>query len=297
MTGLDLAWCFLIVFVLYVLIAGAARPSSASGRSSRSGPRSGRSTRRRRPRTSSSVAEPTPAAPPDPSRSRAPGSTVTSPPTGPGSMSRRRARRRAAGAAAARLPASSGGPGAHQLPALAAAGYRAVAMDLRGYGGSDKTPRRLRPGHPRPGRRRRRQGARRPQRGAGRPRLGRVRRAGRPPSLHPREVSALCAVSAPHPLAMLRALRPGRGLARCGTCWRCSCRWLPERRLADPRQRLPARPPARLERSRLGVPGRRRPSRRTSGRSACGRPRTARWSTTAGCSAPGCAPTGGGSAG
>ena len=27
-----------------------------------------------------------------------------------------------------------------QLPALAAAGYRAVAMDMRGYGGSDKTP-------------------------------------------------------------------------------------------------------------------------------------------------------------
>lgn len=29
----------------------------------------------------------------------------------------------------------------HQLPAVAEAGYRAVAMDLRGYGGSDMTPR------------------------------------------------------------------------------------------------------------------------------------------------------------
>src|SRR5258705_4807032 len=29
----------------------------------------------------------------------------------------------------------------HQLPVVAAAGYRAVAMDLRGYGASDKTPR------------------------------------------------------------------------------------------------------------------------------------------------------------
>ncbi|MGH8894731.1 MAG: alpha/beta fold hydrolase, partial [Actinomycetes bacterium] len=29
----------------------------------------------------------------------------------------------------------------HQLPELAAAGYRAAAMDLRGFGASDKPPR------------------------------------------------------------------------------------------------------------------------------------------------------------
>ena len=142
-------------------------------------------------------------------------------------MSPRRARRRAAGAAAARLPASSGGPGAHQLPVLAAAGYRAVAMDLRGYGGSDKTPRGYDPftlaadvaGVVKA------LGARRAV--AGRPRLGRVRRAGRPPSLHRARGRGAVARSP-------RRTR-WRCCASCGpacngaaaTCWRCSCRGCP----------------------------------------------------------------------
>jgi pimeloyl-ACP methyl ester carboxylesterase len=51
-------------------------------------------------------------------------------------------------------------------------------------------------------------------------------------TLHPREVAALCAVSAPHPLALMGSLRPG------ATAWRhllaAQVPWLPERRLADP---------------------------------------------------------------
>ena len=44
-------------------------------------------------------------------------------------------------------------------------------------------------------------------------------------ALHPREVSALCAVSAPHPLAMLaRACVDGRRGRRCVTCSPCRCR-------------------------------------------------------------------------
>ncbi|HEX2296918.1 MAG TPA: alpha/beta hydrolase, partial [Pseudonocardiaceae bacterium] len=93
----------------------------------------------------------------------------------------------------------------HQLPALAAAGYRAVAADLRGYGDSDKPPR-----------------------GYDLWTLsgdvaGLVRALGErqadlvghnwggmlgwcTATLHPRVVRSLVALAAPHPLALLQAL-------------------------------------------------------------------------------------------
>jgi pimeloyl-ACP methyl ester carboxylesterase len=121
-----------------------------------------------------------------------------------------------------------------QLPALAEAGYRAVAMDLRGYGGSDKTPRGYDPLT------------------LARDVAGVVKALGErsavlvgqgwggyvgwaTAALHPREVSALCAVSAPHPRVMLQGLRTSQGWPAFGHVLSMQMPMLPERKLSDPR--------------------------------------------------------------
>jgi pimeloyl-ACP methyl ester carboxylesterase len=121
-----------------------------------------------------------------------------------------------------------------QLPALAEAGFRAVAMDLRGYGGSDKTPR-------------------------GYDALtlaadvtGLVRALGSRRAVlvghgwggyvawtaataSPENVSALCVVSAAHPSSLIRA--PSRWFCRPAVAHLLAMQmpWLPERRIAKGR--------------------------------------------------------------
>ena len=114
----------------------------------------------------------------------------------------------------------------HQLPVVAAAGYRAVAMDLRGYGASDKTPRGYDPYT------------------AAADVSGVIRSLGATDAvvvghgwggfigwsaavLAPRQVRGLAAVSAPHPLLLARS---GQTKALTRTAW-FQLPILPERRL------------------------------------------------------------------
>jgi pimeloyl-ACP methyl ester carboxylesterase len=121
----------------------------------------------------------------------------------------------------------------HQLPALADAGFRAVAMDLRGYGGSDKTPNGYDPVT------------------LARDVAGVVKALGARNAvlvgagwggyvawttavLHAREVSAVAAVSAPHPATVLGLVTRAHRIEALRHVLAMQVPRLPERRLADP---------------------------------------------------------------
>ncbi len=121
----------------------------------------------------------------------------------------------------------------HQLPALADAGYRAVAMDLRGYGGSDKTPRGYDPMT------------------LAADVAGVIRTLGVPSAVvvgqgwgghvgwaaaagHPDCVSALCSVAAPHPAELVRTPARLASRAPIGHLLAMQVPWLPERRIRRP---------------------------------------------------------------
>src|SRR5680860_654977 len=118
----------------------------------------------------------------------------------------------------------------HQLPAVAAAGYHAVAMDLRGYGGSDKTPNGYDPLT------------------LSADVAGVVRTLGRREAVlvghgwggyvawataagHPDCVSALATISAPHPHELLRLATGARGRPGLLHVLAMQTPWLPERRI------------------------------------------------------------------
>ncbi|WP_165990312.1 alpha/beta fold hydrolase [Streptomyces sp. YIM 98790] len=119
----------------------------------------------------------------------------------------------------------------HQLPALAGAGYRAVAMDLRGTGGSDRTPRGYDPVN------------------LALDITGVIRALGEPDAalvghdlggylswtaavLRPKLVRRLAVVSMPHPRHWRASLlRDPRQTAASSSIWGFQRPWLPERRL------------------------------------------------------------------
>ena len=124
-----------------------------------------------------------------------------------------------------------------QLPVLAERGYRAVAMDLRGYGGSDKPPRGYDPVT------------------LAADVVGVVKALGErqailvgqgwggyvgwtAAALHPKVVRGLCAVAAPHPLVMLPVLLGGLSSPRTATplahVLAMQAPFVPERRLSRP---------------------------------------------------------------
>jgi len=124
-----------------------------------------------------------------------------------------------------------------QLPALAAAGYRAAAMDLRGYGGSDKTPNGYDPLT------------------LAQDVAGVVKALGARKAVlvgqgwggyvawavarqHPAQVAALATISAPHPTPMLAAVRRmavgGQQVKAIQHVLAMQVPKVPERRLADP---------------------------------------------------------------
>ncbi len=118
----------------------------------------------------------------------------------------------------------------HQLPAVAAAGYHSVAMDLRGYGGSDKSPNGYDP------------------RTLSADVAGVVRTLGRRDSIlvghgwggyvawataagHPGCVAALATISAPHPLELLRLDGGARRRPGLLHVLAMQAPWLPERKI------------------------------------------------------------------
>ena len=171
---------------------------------------------------------------------------------------------------------------------VAQAGHRCVAMDLRGYGASDKTPR----GYD-------------PLTLAGDV-AGVIRSLGSRDAVlvgqgwgayvawgvaasHPGHVAALCTVGCTASCRPPAARRTdARRLLPHGTCWVCRC---PGCRSDGSCEATTSPGIWRPGRRRCPASRRRRSPGGTGTRWRSGRRRTVRWSTTAGCSARGCAPT------